>query len=141
MGRGIIAFLVLLAFVPMALYAITAYVNQATAIAQTKQLLIEQQAITIKEQDFEESFWRAMQYSDSPAEWAREMRKRGIDVWYGDPRNNPTAEPIVKVTVSKTGKRLVSVPGNRYDAIGATITVGSSKGIYIIPMGCSREYD
>ncbi|MCK4328107.1 MAG: hypothetical protein KAW41_06630 [Candidatus Diapherotrites archaeon] len=155
MRRGIVAFLVLLSFVPTAFHALGLYQREAAGIRQTKQFFLEQQAITVKEQDFEESFWRTVEYSaprgekavgKALGEWASEMRAIGAEPWYGHTHGpeyqkllgEPPQgfEPDIKVLPNK----IVVVHGDEHEAIGATITVGSSKGIYLIPRGCSHEY-
>ena len=61
MRRGIVTFLVLLAFVPSAIYAVSLYQQEIGSIRETKQFFLEQQAITVQEQDIEESFWRVVE--------------------------------------------------------------------------------
>ncbi|MFC2174711.1 hypothetical protein ACFLQ2_02465 [archaeon] len=152
MGRGVVAFLVLLSFVPTAFHALSIYQTEANGIRETRQLFLEHQAITVKEQDFEETFWRAVEYSGSQteldaalADWKKEMRAQGIDVWYGDtggPGYSRLLEsaPNSEIRVERLPSNITAVMGGRYDAIGATITVGNSKGVYLIPMGCWYEH-
>jgi len=150
-----IAFLALLAFAPTALYALALYSQSATGIAATKQALLEQQAITVREQDFEESFWRVVNYSAprrevdaALSEWAGVMRVQGVEPWHGPTGGSAAAAlkspprgfaDAVMLAPSKNSHRLAVVRGNSTDALGATITAGGSKGVYLIPQGCSIE--
>ncbi len=148
MKKGLIAFLVLLAFVPTGLYALQIHAKQTTGIVETKQFLIEQQALTVIEQDFEETFWRYTKHHDSLDAWINQMQSKGIHVWYGNTQGNlkqtrkkpPTEKPWITTAKSTQGNRIVSIPGDEYYAIGATITIGNSTGIYLIPAGCKHEY-
>jgi hypothetical protein len=159
MGRGIVAFLALLAFVPVALYAMDLHERTLYSAHGAKQALLEQQAIENAGQDFEESFWRVAEYSAKGGReslknelrgWAGEMRRRGAEVWYGDtggpeyPRlltAEPGGfEPNMKVFNATDGTRRVGVGGGDHDAVIARIARGSGKGVYLITQGCGHEY-
>jgi len=148
MRRGFVAFLVLLAFAPLALQALDIHKTELEGIHATKQFMLEQQAITVKEQDFEESFWRVVKYAKPQGEnavkqalrnWAENL-PANTKAWYGyagDLSNITEGEFIPAVHVAP---RFVVVVGEERWAIGATIKSGGSKGYYIIPKGVSHEY-
>lgn len=154
MRRGIVTFLVLLSFVPTAMYAIDTYEREIGGVRQTRQFFLEQQAITVKEQDIEESFWRVAEYSAKKNskvlqsdldEWKKQMTD--VEIWYGDTGGQDYPElldekvgnfkPVIKTPWPK-GE--ISVQGKYHDGIIARISVGGTKGIFLIPMGAQHEY-
>jgi hypothetical protein len=162
MGRGIVAFLALLAFVPAALHVISMHERELAETRQARQAMLEQQAIEIAGQDFEESFWRVVEYA-APDEaavhsglgnWSDRMRADNITAWHGDTGGSAYAEllyakagkfdPKKAVIVMRPANGgFVSVSGSGHDghdAIIARIARGSSRGIYLIPEGSSHEY-
>lgn len=150
MKRGLFAFLVLIAFLPSALYALRLYADEAGAASATKQAMLEQQAIEVKGQDFEESFWRVVEYSAKSGKpiqrelerWAGEM---DMEIWYGDShgqayRRLANEEPGSFHPKVRTDYGVAYVDGGEHDAVIAKIRVGNSTGIYLIPQGCEHEY-
>ena len=152
MKRGLFAFLVLIAFLPSALYALKLYAEEAKGIHATKQAMLEQQAMEVKGQDFEESFWRVVEYSAAKngrvlerdlRQWAGGMKS--ISIWYGDSHGQAYLQLIgeepkefhPKVHVD-SGRAFVD--GSEHDAVIAKISVGNSMGIYLIPQGSEHEY-
>ena len=155
MGRGIVAFLVLLAFVPSALHVLHLYDLEVSGVQETRNVLLEQQAITVREQDIEESFWRVAVYANGTPdnaldEWEKQMETSGVEIWYGDSGGPNYHELVYEVEGSFNPKMITPPPvdgknhiilhGNKHDAIIARITVGNSTGIYLITQGCEREY-
>jgi len=151
MEKGFFAFLVLIAFLPSALYALRLYAEEVNGIHATKQAMHEQQAIEVKGQDFEESFWRVVEYSAAKKErvlgedlrrWKREM---DMEIWYGNSHGQAYRQLIgeepgeFQPEVAVDSNR-VFVDGGEHDAVIAKILAGNSTGIYLIPQGCEHEY-
>lgn len=151
MEKGLFAFLVLMAFLPSALYALRLYSEEAGAASATRQAMLEQQAIEVRGQDFEESFWRVVDYSartgrpiqNELQRWAGEM---GMEIWYGDSHGQAYRQLIGEEPGNfhpqvRTDHGIAYVDGGEHDAIIARISAGNSTGIYLIPQGCEHEYD
>ncbi len=146
MGRGFFAFLVLVSFLPSAIYALQLYSEEASAASATRQAMLEQQAIIVRGQDFEESFWRAVGYGADMRRWASAMRSEGVEVWYGDSRGQAygqlaNAKPTGKLPKARWEGGIAYVDGGGHDAVIARIRVGNSTGIWLIPQGSEHEYN
>ena len=110
MAKGIIAFLVLASFVPGALYALEIHRAEANGIASARQLMLEQQAITNKALDFEETFWRAAE-KGGVKQWEKEMSHRGISVWYGGTGGPEYARVLDNPPRGSPASAVLSLPG------------------------------
>lgn len=144
MRRGLFSFLVVVGFIPAVLYSASLHARAVERITLDRTRLLEQQALTNMENEFEDTFWAVATRGGSLAAWRKAMGEKGISVWSGKvgPDYYSHAPPETfgdLVELSPDGKSVEVKKGtDPYVAIGASMRAGNATTLFLIPVGCSR---